>query len=152
MYALRSWLARAKLDGWLGALADLAIGRALSRIHDQPEARWTIASLARAAGLSRSRFSERFTALVGASPMHYATSVAMERAAELVRGERLTLDELANRFGYESAPAFAWTFKRHRGFRRGGAGADVALLLRHGTRRVGAADCSRSIRLPPLVR
>jgi AraC-like DNA-binding protein len=47
--------------------------------------------------------------------MQYVTKVRMHRARELLRGEKLSVGELAGRFGYESEPAFARAFKRHVG-------------------------------------
>lgn len=102
-------------DGWLAALDDPRIGPSIAEIHRRPEHRWALPQLARLAGLSRSRFSERFTRLVGTAPMQYVTRVQMHRASELLRTERLTVAELATRFGYESEPAFARAFKRHVG-------------------------------------
>jgi AraC-like DNA-binding protein len=114
--ALRSWLERASdATGWLAALRDPQIGRAIAEIHRRSERAWTVDQLARLAGLSRSRFSERFTALAGVAPAHYVTRAQMYRASEILRSERVTIAELAGRFGYDSEPAFARAFKRHVG-------------------------------------
>jgi AraC-like DNA-binding protein len=113
--AIRSWIESAAPTGWLAGLHDPQIGRAMAQIHHHPDRAWSVAALARTAGLSRSRFSERFTALAGSAPMQYVTNVQMHRAAEMLRHRRLTVAELAARFGYESEPAFARAFKRHVG-------------------------------------
>jgi AraC-like DNA-binding protein len=116
IHAIRSWLEQADLtSGWLAAARDPQIGRAMSQIHQHPERAWSVAALAGVAGLSRSRFSERFSELAHTAPMQYVTRVQMYRASELLRGARLTIAELAQRFGYESEPAFARAFKRHIG-------------------------------------
>ncbi len=43
--------------GWLGALRDPLIGKALSLIHSQPQQPWTVAALARSVACSRSAFA-----------------------------------------------------------------------------------------------
>jgi AraC-like DNA-binding protein len=102
-------------QGWLGALADPGIGRALALIHEQPDAPWTVASLARAVGLSRSGFAARFVERVGESPLGYLTGWRMELAARLLRDEQLAVAEVAARVGYQADAAFARTFKRWSG-------------------------------------
>jgi len=65
--ALRAWLESdpAAQSGWLGALRDPQIGRAISLIHREPGRPWTVASLADQIPMSRSAFAARFTELVG---------------------------------------------------------------------------------------
>jgi AraC-like DNA-binding protein len=114
--AIRGWIERAKTDtGWLAALSDPHIGRTLAAVHREPERDWSVADLAKLARLSRSRFSERFSELAGTAPMQYVTRVQMHRASELLAGEHVSVGELAERFGYDSEPAFARAFKRHVG-------------------------------------
>ena len=74
-WAIRSWIARdpAAQTGWLGALRDQQIGRAIALVHRDPARNWTVASLAMAVGMSRSAFAARFSQLVGepaAMPAH----------------------------------------------------------------------------------
>ena len=114
--AIRAWIEQADLrSGWLAALRDPQIGRPMAEVHRRPEDAWSVAMMARLAHLSRSRFSQRFAALTGEAPMQYVTKVRMHRAREQLRAERVGISELATRFGYESAPAFARAFKRHTG-------------------------------------
>jgi hypothetical protein len=46
--------------GWLGAIGDPHIGKALQLIHEGPERAWTLRELGRHTGLGRSAFSARF--------------------------------------------------------------------------------------------
>ena len=55
--------------GWLSALRDGQVGKALQLIHARPAQDWTVDSLAREVGLSRSVFADRFAHHVGVSPM-----------------------------------------------------------------------------------
>ena len=112
--ALRSWLetdpeARA---GWLGALRDPQIGRALGLIHRHPERAWTVASLADELAMSRSAFAARFTELVGEPVMQYVTRWRMQVAHDALATEDTTVAGLAARLGYRSEAAFARAFKR----------------------------------------
>jgi Cupin/Bacterial regulatory helix-turn-helix proteins, AraC family len=66
--ALRTWVQLGQSSGWLGGLSDARIARSLKAIHEEPMQRWSIDALASSAGMSRSSFCERFTALVGRSP------------------------------------------------------------------------------------
>jgi len=115
--AVRAWLEEqpAGTGGWLGALRDPQIGVALARMHSAPEKAWTVASLAAEVGMSRSPFAARFKVLVGLSPLAYLGEWRMQIAASLMRTERLSVGELADRVGYASEPAFSKAFKRFSG-------------------------------------
>lgn len=112
--AIRTWIDTAPEanQGWLSALRDKQVGRALAAIHRQPEKDWTVDSLAKEVGMSRSGFSARFTHLVGESAKHYLTHWRMQLARAQLRGTKDTLTILADRFGYQSEAAFCRAFKR----------------------------------------
>jgi AraC-like DNA-binding protein len=115
LQTIRAWLERdedRRLD-WLGALRDPDIGRALALIHRRAEEPWTVASLAREVNLSRSVFAERFSRLVGMSPIQYVTRWRMSLARSWIREERMSASEAAYRLGYSSEAAFSRAFKRH---------------------------------------
>jgi AraC-like DNA-binding protein len=112
--AIRSWLETdaAARTGWLGALQDHQIGRALSLIHRDPSRAWTVASLADELAMSRSAFAARFTELVDEPVMQYVTRWRMQVAVNSLKEEGATVAELASRLGYRSEAAFARAFKR----------------------------------------
>jgi AraC-like DNA-binding protein len=112
--AIRSWLESdpAAQTGWLGALQDQQVGRAIALIHREPARAWTVASLAGELSMSRSAFAARFTELVGEPVMHYVARWRMEVALGLLRDEGATVGELAHQLGYRSEAAFARAFKR----------------------------------------
>src|SRR4029078_981379 len=83
--ALRYHLETADEPGWLHGLRDPAIARALTALHGELGRAWTVAGLAREAGLSRTAFAERFTGLVGQSPMEYVFGCRMRGAQVLPR-------------------------------------------------------------------
>jgi AraC-like DNA-binding protein len=101
--------------GWLGALRDPQIGAALALIHRTPDQDWSVATLARQVGMSRSTFAARFRSLVQATPLAYLSRWRMYRAASLLRDDRMTVSAVTERIGYESDAAFSKAFKRHFG-------------------------------------
>lgn len=112
--AIRAWMESdpAAQAGWLGALQDPQIGRAITLIHRDPARHWTVASLAYELAMSRSAFAARFTALVGEPVMSYVTRWRMQLAAAALKDEDVTIGELADRLGYQSEAAFSRAFKR----------------------------------------
>ena len=136
--AIRSWIEDAPdaETGWLGALKDKQIGQALALIHREPGRPWTVASLGREVGLSRSAFAKRFTILVGEPAMQYVTRWRMQAARSALEVESATVGELADRLGYKSEAAFARAFKRVIGYHpaRSGAGTLIRSQVTRGTR------------------
>lgn len=112
--AIRHWLESAPeaLGGWLAALRDPKIGKALLAIHQQPGKAWTVDSLAQHAAMSRSGFAARFTELVGESVKNYVTGWRMNIARRRLSEAAVPLIELAEELGYGSEAAFSRAFKR----------------------------------------
>ena len=98
--------------GWLAALRDRHVGRAIGLLHEQPEKDWTVDELGRQVGLSRSALHERFMQFVGQPPMQYLTNWRMQRGARLLREGHATVATIAQEVGYDSEAAFARAFKR----------------------------------------
>jgi AraC-like DNA-binding protein len=112
--AIRSWIETdpAARTGWLGALRDRQIGRAITLIHRDPARAWTVASLADELAMSRSAFAARFTEVVGEPVMAYVARWRMQVAVSALSEEGATIGELADRLGYRSEAAFSRAFKR----------------------------------------
>lgn len=115
--AIRAWIAAdpTAQQGWLGALHDPQIGRAILLIQRDPTHEWSVEKLATAVAMSRSAFAARFKALVGESPMHYVTRWQMTIAMQWLKEEKIHAGEAANRLGYQSEAAFNRAFKRFMG-------------------------------------
>jgi AraC-like DNA-binding protein len=133
VHAVRGYLAQLPegARGWHAALAEPPIARALALMHRQPEQSWTVESLGRAVGMSRSVFAERFTATVGEPPLAYLAGWRMHRARAMLGEGRWRTARIARELGYASEAAFATAFKRWTGttpgkYRRSvrGAGED----------------------------
>jgi AraC-like DNA-binding protein len=98
--------------GWLAGLNDPYVGRALRLMHEEPARNWTVEDLAREAAISRSALAQRFTGMIGESPMHYLAGWRIELAKRMLREGVFGIPEIAERVGYESEAAFNRAFKR----------------------------------------
>jgi AraC family transcriptional regulator, alkane utilization regulator len=104
-----------EVKGWLAALRDVQIGRALALLHEAPERAWTVDELAREVALSRSLLATRFASLVGESPMQYLTRWRLALAARALRSGNEAISRVAERSGYATEAAFSRAFKREFG-------------------------------------
>lgn len=110
---VRTWLEdERECKGWLRALRDPRIARALSAIHTDPAKPWSVESLAGTAGMSRSAFAGRFRELVGETPLDYLTRWRMQQAAVLLRTGDTPLKQVIARSGYVSEAAFRNAFRK----------------------------------------
>jgi AraC-like DNA-binding protein len=101
--------------GWLAAVRDRIVGASLEQLHSRPAHAWTLESLARAAGTSRSVLAQRFQHLVGSAPMEYLTQWRMMLAAHLLRSSSAPLARIAEDVGYRTDTAFIRAFRREYG-------------------------------------
>ena len=98
--------------GWLNALADPRIGKALCHMHDQPLKPWTLLELADVTGMSRSNFARQFKASVGTPPLEYLTRWRMHMARRDLMSLQQPIAQTARRYGYNSESAFGNAYKR----------------------------------------
>lgn len=98
--------------GWLFALADRQMNAVLAAMHAEPARKWTLATLAQVAGMSRSSFAVRFKESVGEPAMDYLTRWRMMLAADRLAKEATPIALVAPTVGYESESAFGAAFKR----------------------------------------
>jgi AraC-like DNA-binding protein len=114
---LREYMQRLTADqgGWLAGLNDPHVGKALQLMHTDPARNWTVDDLGREVGISRSVLAQRFTDLVGETPMRYLANWRMQLAKQLMREGAGNVQEVAARVGYDSEAAFNRAFKRATG-------------------------------------
>lgn len=104
--------------GWFSALADHHVGRTIHLMHENPKRKWTLDTLAREVGVSRTVLVTRFTEQLGVAPMTYLGNWRMQIAATRLAGGA-TIAKVAADVGYESEAAFSRSFKRNTGFSPG---------------------------------
>ncbi len=110
---------------WLQGLGDPRLVRALDVMLAAPEQSHTLESVARAAGMSRSAFSEHFGRAFGRPAMELLREVRLNKGAELLRGTQLPVKTVAERIGFASRSHFSRAFRSRfgidpAGFRSGG--------------------------------
>ena len=101
--------------GLLAALTDARLSRALSAVHERPGEEWTIQSMAREAGMSRTAFAELFATTVGMPPIQYLAHWRATEARRLLKDRRFSVARIAEMLGYKSEAAFRRFFKRIEG-------------------------------------
>ena len=99
---------------WLAGLRDEQVGRALQLIHTQPAADWSLESLAKRSGVSRSVLAERFARFTGEPPMRYVGRWRMQLASGLLTSGE-SIGRVADDVGYRSEAAFQRAFKKYVG-------------------------------------
>jgi AraC-like DNA-binding protein len=122
IHVMRAWLRMQEDDateGWLLALRDPVVARAMNAIHQRPREPWTIESLAREVSVSRATLARRFAQLVGETPPEYLTRWRMDLAAQRLRDTDDTVAAIAAAVGYRSEYSFSRAFTRHRGLAPG---------------------------------
>ena len=114
---LRAYIAQLPPEqtGWLAGARDAEVGRTLALMHHNPSHPWTIASLAREAGVSRSVLAERFRHYLGEPPMSYLTRWRLQLGAQMLGSTNYSVAQIAAEVGYESEAAFNRAFKREHG-------------------------------------
>jgi AraC family transcriptional activator of mtrCDE len=80
-----------------------------------PERPWTLADLARAAGMSRTRFAETFKHATGQTPARIVSRMKLTAIARRLAGEGLSVEAAAEDAGYSSPAAFVRAFQREFG-------------------------------------
>ncbi|OON61321.1 hypothetical protein B0920_19165 [Massilia sp. KIM] len=116
---VREALARGMIErGVLVGMLDPQLGKALRAIHWEPERDWEVDGLARLCGMSRSKFSARFTELAGVPPIAYLADWRIRLAQQMMR-RGTALKIVASAVGYGSQAAFTRAFSGHCGMSPG---------------------------------
>jgi AraC-like DNA-binding protein len=111
---LRAYIAQLSPEqtGWLAGARDAEVGKALALMHRKPSSPWTIARLAKEAGVSRSVLAERFRHYLNEPPMAYLTRWRLQLGAQMLTSTSYSVAQIASEVGYESEAAFNRAFKR----------------------------------------
>lgn len=87
------------------------IGRAVAAVETRYAEPWTVVTLAREAGMSRSAFTAAFREAVGTSPARHLTARRIREAARLLAGTGLPQSAVPARVGYRSRVGFHLAFR-----------------------------------------
>ncbi len=111
---LRAYIADlpSEQTGWLAGARDSEVGKTLALMHRNPAHPWTIASLAKEAGVSRSVLAERFRHYLNEPPMAYLTRWRLQLGEQMLSSTSYSVAQIASEVGYESEAAFNRAFKR----------------------------------------
>ncbi len=117
LYAVRAYASShaAPQKGWLAAMSDRHLSKAIEAMHSGLDESWSVESLAREARMSRSAFALKFKAILGKTPLGYLTQWRMYRAVALLRVNNTSLSEVAAAVGYQSEISFSRVFRREMG-------------------------------------
>lgn len=105
-----------KISTWSHALQDLQIRRAMELMHSHPAQNWTLEDLAKQVGLSRAGFAQKFKSYLGDTPLHYLTTIRIQKAMELLSSTDDNIESVALAVGYQDAFGFSKAFKKKVGF------------------------------------
>jgi AraC family transcriptional activator of mtrCDE len=96
-------------------LRTFRIEQAVAAVMSNPAHPWTLASLAKHAGMSRTSFTEKYLARLGVPPMQHVAEIRLNHAAGLLRTTTLQVGEISRQSGYASESAFARVFRARHG-------------------------------------
>jgi len=99
----------------LAALRDQRLARALAVIHGDMVQSWSVERLARHAGMSRSAFADRFSKVLGTSPISYAAQWRINQARSMLASRDMSIAQIARETGFQSVSAFSTAFSRSTG-------------------------------------
>ncbi|WPU66504.1 AraC family transcriptional regulator [Peredibacter starrii] len=112
-----------KESNWITALEDANLMKVIESMHTDFGKNWSLESLAKLAGMSRSGFALKFKNQVGFSPLDYLTRYRMQIACELLEKREKKIAEISQIVGYESESAFSYAFNKIVGHRPGRHGS-----------------------------
>ena len=117
VYAIRAYASSsaAPPKGWLAAVSDKHLSKAIQAVHSDIGRSWSVESLAREARMSRSAFALKFKTVLGQTPLEYLTQWRMHRAGDMIRSNGASFSEVASSIGYGSESSFSRVFKREIG-------------------------------------
>jgi len=117
LHLLREFVTRVEApEGYIAALNDHRLSRALQLIHQSPAEDWTLESIAGAVCMSRATLARRFKEAVGTAPIEYLTHWRLLKAHDLVKHSNASLEKIAEQVGFASAQTLARSFKRQFGY------------------------------------
>ena len=106
---------KTKIESSNKRLRDFYIKEAMGFIDQNYQRDVSVEEIAAASGLNRSYFGKLFKETMGFSPQQYLIQYRMTKAAELLKGSRIPVGEVARSVGYENQLHFSRAFKNSYG-------------------------------------
>ncbi|MEH6586181.1 MAG: AraC family transcriptional regulator [Halioglobus sp.] len=103
------------LQGFLSALRDPRMGKALQLIHKNPELHWTLEMIGEEVGMSRATLQRKFKSELDMSPIMYLNRWRIAKAYQLVKYSSRSLDRIAGSIGFSDARTMRTAFQRQYG-------------------------------------
>ena len=91
---------------------DYRISRLLEKIGAAPAEPWPLERMSRFCGLSESGFRRNFLRVTGSSPIRHLLTLRLEKAAQLLQEQSLSIAETAEKCGFSDSNYFARCFHR----------------------------------------
>ena len=88
------------------------VGRSVIAILSQPSAMHTVASLAKAACMSRSAFAKAFVETTGTTPIEFVTRARLAKARDLIAATEGSIASIAMAVGFASRSHFSLRFRQ----------------------------------------
>lgn len=97
-------------EGLLAGMADPQLARSLVALHADPSRPWSVETLAREAGMSRSVYAAAFRRAIGTTPADYVAAWRLSLTQQQLRQGK-PLKQIADAVGYGSVAALSRAFK-----------------------------------------
>lgn len=102
-------------QGILAGMRDEKMRGVILAIFADPATNWQVEKLAELSYLSRSAFADKCQQITGFSPKQLVGEIRMQHARQCLLQSELSLEQIAEQIGYQSATAFIRFFKQHSG-------------------------------------
>ncbi|WP_010164503.1 helix-turn-helix domain-containing protein [Sphingomonas sp. PAMC 26617] len=88
-----------------------SLARAVALVVEDPASSHSLTDLARAAGMSRSKFAKVFAETLGSPPMAFVTHARLDKARNLLLSTELSIADIAHHVGFASRSHFSRSFR-----------------------------------------
>ena len=95
--------------------ANRQLMQAINAFIAAPKDAWTLSDMARAAGMSRTRFAEEFRLVTGQTPARIISRMRLTAVARRLAADAVSVEAAADEAGYGSSAAFVRAFRREFG-------------------------------------
>ncbi len=97
---------------WSYAVNDFQIKKSIELLHGDLKQNWSLDDLAKKVGMSRAGFALKFKKSLGDTPLHYLSSIRIQKAIQHLINTDDKIDSIAESVGFNDAFTFSKVFKR----------------------------------------